>query len=86
MHKRLTAMRENLASCIEYQLQHLEDVDCPEQKSSSGKKANHKSLSPVLFAGQVKFLKKLLATQFHWYLIIFHLNIQKIISTIQGLV
>ena len=30
MHKRLTAMRENLASCIEYQLQHLEDVDCCE--------------------------------------------------------
>lgn len=30
MHKRLTAMRENLASCIEYQLQHLEDVDCEE--------------------------------------------------------
>ena len=30
MHKRLTAMRENLASCIEYQLQHLEDVDCDE--------------------------------------------------------
>ena len=30
MHKRLVAMRENLASCIEYQLQHLEDVDCCE--------------------------------------------------------
>ena len=30
MHKRLIAMRENLASCIEYQLQHLEDVDCCE--------------------------------------------------------
>ena len=30
MHKRLTAMRENLAACIEYQLQHLEDVDCEE--------------------------------------------------------
>ena len=30
MHKRLTAMRENLASSIEYQLQHLEDDDCEE--------------------------------------------------------
>lgn len=27
MHARLTAMRENLASCIEYQLSHLDEVD-----------------------------------------------------------
>lgn len=30
MHARLTAMRENLASCIEYQLSHLDEVDSEE--------------------------------------------------------
>lgn len=30
MKKRLIAMKENLASCIEYQLHHIDDVDCCE--------------------------------------------------------
>lgn len=30
MHKRIIAMRDTLASCIEYQLQHIEEVDCCE--------------------------------------------------------
>lgn len=30
MHKRLMAMKEQLATCVEYQLSHIDEVDCEE--------------------------------------------------------
>ena len=30
MHKRLMAMKEQLAACVEYQLNHIDEVDCEE--------------------------------------------------------
>ena len=30
MHKRLMAMKEQLAACVEYQLSHIDEVDCEE--------------------------------------------------------